>query len=131
MESWIYRIARNLIIDSYRARRPTVELPADLPGESDVPEIDAESALAGSLKETIDQLPARYREALLLTEYGGLSQVELAKRLGISVSGAKSRVQRARERLRDLILQCCHVELDRRGRVIDYYARCCCCRGEV
>ncbi len=127
IESWIYQIARNRIIDSYRARRETVELSADLQAESDIPEFDAESSLAGSLKATIDSLPELYREALLLTEYQGLSQVELSRRLGISISGAKSRVQRAREKLRDLILQCCHVELDRRGRVMDYYERCCCC----
>jgi RNA polymerase sigma-70 factor (ECF subfamily) len=127
MESWIYQIARNLIIDFYRARRETVDLPLNLPGESELPEFDAETSLAGSLRETIDSLSEPYREALLLTEYQGLSQVELSKRLGISISGAKSRVQRAREKLRDLILDCCHVELDRRGRVMDYYERCSCC----
>jgi RNA polymerase sigma-70 factor (ECF subfamily) len=127
MESWVYQIARNLIIDFYRRRRETVELTPDFVAESDFPEVDVESSLAGSLRETIDSLPEPYREALLLTEYQGISQVELSKRLGISISGAKSRVQRAREKLRDLILDCCHVELDRRGRVMDYYERCCCC----
>jgi RNA polymerase sigma-70 factor (ECF subfamily) len=126
-KSWIYQIARNLIIDHYRRQRETVELPEGLPAEPDMPEEDPEAVLALSLKEMIDALPEHYRQALLLTEYQGLSQKQLAERLGLSLSGAKSRVQRARERLRDMLLRCCHFEFDRRGRIVDYYQRCCCC----
>jgi RNA polymerase sigma-70 factor (ECF subfamily) len=127
MESWIYQITRNLIIDYYRQRREVFELPEDFPAEMELPVFNAEASLAGSLRGMIDELPEPYREALVLTEYQGLSQVELAHKLGISISGAKSRVQRARDKLRDFILACCHLELDRRGRVMDFYPRCCCC----
>jgi RNA polymerase sigma-70 factor (ECF subfamily) len=127
-EGWFYQVARNLIIDYYRSRKQWVEIPEDLPVETDFQEDDPEVRLALSLKETIDVLPGPYRQALILTEYQGLSQKELAERSGISLSGAKSRVQRARQKLRDLLLACCHFELDRRGRVIEYYQRCCCCR---
>jgi RNA polymerase sigma-70 factor, ECF subfamily len=129
LDSWIYQIARNLVIDHYRRRRPTVELPDDLPAEVESGEADPQDELALSIREFVGKLPEKYREALLLTEYQGLSQVELARRLGLSVSAAKSRVQRAREKIRDMILSCCHVELDRRGQVIDYYERCCCCNS--
>ena len=127
VESWIYQIARNLIIDFYRKRRDVLELSSDIPVEMELPEFDAEASLAGSLKEMLDELPEPYREALILTEYQGLTQVDLATKLGISVSGAKSRVQRARGKLRDMLLACCHIELDRRGRIMDYYELCCCC----
>ena len=131
-ESWIYQIARNLIIDHYRKRRSWVELPENLPSDPDWGEWvnledDPEAKLALSLREMIDELPEPYSQALILTEYQGLSQKQLAERLGISLSGAKSRVQRAREKLRDMLLNCCHFELDRRGRVLDYYQLCCCC----
>jgi RNA polymerase sigma-70 factor (ECF subfamily) len=75
----------------------------------------------------VTALPGPYREALLLTEYAGLTQQELAVRAGISLSGAKSRVQRGRERLKQLLLDCCHVELDRRGGIIDYRPNCAGC----
>ncbi len=131
-ESWIYQIARNLIIDHYRKRRTWVELPENLPEEPDWGEWvnledDPEAKLALSLREMIDELPEPYRQALILTEYQGLSQKQLAESQGLSLSGAKSRVQRAREKLRDMLLNCCHFELDRRGRVLDYYQCCCCC----
>jgi len=131
-ESWIYQIARNLIIDHYRRRREMVEIPESYPVEFDLDEQarlegDPEATLALSLKEMVDELPEPYRQALLLTEYQGLSQKQLAESQGISLSGAKSRVQRARDKLRDMLLDCCHFELDRRGRILDYYEHCCCC----
>jgi RNA polymerase sigma-70 factor (ECF subfamily) len=127
LESWMYQVTRNLVVDYYRRRRPSTEIPEDLPAEEIPLEEEPAARLAGSLKEMIEQLPEPYRQALIMTEYQGLSQKALAEKLGISLSGAKSRVQRARARLRDMLLACCHFELDRRGRIIDYYRRCCCC----
>lgn len=131
-DSWIYQIARNLIIDHYRRRREFVEIPDNLTAETSWEEFaeleaDPEAELALSLKELVEDLPQPYRQALILTEYQGMSQKQLAESLGISLSGAKSRVQRARDKLRDMLLTCCHFEFDRRGRVLDYYQRCCCC----
>ncbi len=128
LESWIYRITRNAIIDHYRRNKPTSELPIELPQELDVSENKAETEMAQGLKLMVLALPDKYREALLWTEFGGLTQVELAEKLGISVSGAKSRVQRGRKMLKDMLMQCCHFEFDKRGTLIDYHPiECCCC----
>jgi RNA polymerase sigma-70 factor (ECF subfamily) len=133
-EAWFYRITRNLIVDYYRQREWS-EIPEDYPGPDDTAldalQEDPEAQLALSLKETVQALPEPYRQALVLTEYEGLSQKRLAERLGISFSGAKSRVQRARRKLRDLLLKCCHFELDRRGRILDYYPHCCGCNPSM
>jgi RNA polymerase sigma-70 factor, ECF subfamily len=72
-------------------------------------------------------LPDQDRQALILTEYQGLTQKEFGERQGLSFSGAKSRVQRAREKLKQELLACCHFELDRRGHILDYQPRCDCC----
>jgi RNA polymerase sigma-70 factor, ECF subfamily len=127
LEAWVYQIARHAILDHYRRRRETVPVPDEIVDASEPVEPDPAEALAASLREMVEALPEPYREALLLTEFGGLSQAELAKRLGISFSGAKSRVQRARQKIKDDLLVCCHFELDRRGRVIDFWEHCCCC----
>jgi RNA polymerase sigma-70 factor (ECF subfamily) len=125
---WVFQITRNTLTDHYRRPRPAgasldgVEAPASDDGTD-----DAEGLIAASLREMVDRLPARYREALILTEFEGLTQAEMAGRLGLSVSGAKSRVQRARAMLRDELLACCHFEFDRRGGVIDYQPRPRCC----
>ncbi len=129
LESWIYQITRNAIIDSYREPRPTTSLEAaevlDLPAE--LPDDDVVSELLPCVRAMVRSLPELDRQALVLTEYQGLTQKELSERLGLSFSGAKSRVQRAREKLKQQLLECCHFELDRRAHIIDYQPRCHCC----
>ncbi len=133
LDGWVWQITRNAIADHHRGRRQTVALPEALPapedGEAEVEE--AARWLLPAVRATIDALPEPYREALLATEFDGLTQQELANRAGISVSGAKSRVQRAREKLKELLLECCHLEFDRRGGLILDQAQplCACCAG--
>ena len=129
LESWIYQLTRNAIIDYYRSTRPTTSLdvPESLQLPEDLPDEDVVSELFPSVRAMVMSLPAQDRQALILTEYQGLTQKELAERLGLSLSGAKSRVQRARAKLKQQLLDCCHFELDRRGHVIDYQPRCACC----
>lgn len=127
---WLYQIARNTLIDHYR-RRSRAELPADVAetapavdgadGLDPAGEFDAAQLIAGYVRQLVETLPEHYREALRLTEFEGLTQVEMARRLGLSVSGAKSRVQRARAMLREQLVACCHFQFDRRGRVIDFH----------
>lgn len=135
VHSWVYQIARNTIIDYYRKEKMKLEDIDEIPLEDEGAInninniVDSEPAqkVAAGLKGMIDDLPEKYSQALYLVEIEGLSQVELAKRLGISVSGAKSRVQRGRQLLKDSLMKCCHFELDRYGRIINYHPICCCC----
>ncbi len=125
---WLYQITRNAITDYYRGRRQTIELQETYAEESTANEMAAERQLAGGLREMIGSLPPAYREALTLAEIDGLSQKDVADRLDLSYSGAKSRVQRGRRLLREALVNCCHVELDRRGGIIDYVPRDQLCR---
>jgi RNA polymerase sigma-70 factor (ECF subfamily) len=125
--SWLYQITRNTIIDYYRTRRPSDELPETLSMDPEPVESAPTAQLAAGLREFMTCLPDKYRRAVVLTELDGLKQTELADRLGISISGAKSRVQRGREMLRQALLECCHFEFDRRGGVLDYTPRPDCC----
>ncbi len=124
--SWMYQITRHAITDYYRSHQPFSQIPESL-AITDEEEEDLTQQLACGLREMVEGLPIKYREALILAEYQGLPQQEIATRLGISLSGAKSRVQRARDLLKGQLLQCCHVELDRLGKVIDYYPHRACC----
>lgn len=131
LQSWIYQITRNAIYDYYRDQKAITGIPEMLDLSEEPADNDVERMLAASIKEMIDCLPAVYRQALILTEYEGLTQKELADQLGLSFSGAKSRVQRAREKLKEMLLACCHFEFDRRGRIIDYYPTCNCCANDA
>ena len=118
LQRWIYLIARNAIIDHYRTRKQTEEIPETLVDEEEA-ESDELNGLKASFHRMIRSLPEPYREAVVLTELEGLTQKELAERLGISLSGAKSRVQRGRQQLKEMLLNCCRFEFDRRGGVVD------------
>jgi RNA polymerase sigma-70 factor, ECF subfamily len=129
---WIYRIARNALIDSFRKQRETIESSEDLVSFHQAETKDLSEKLDRMVRAMVNQLPYQYKEALLLSDFQGIKQAEIARRLDISISGAKSRIQRARAMLKDLLLQCCHFEFDRYGTVFDYYPKECgrCCVKE-
>jgi RNA polymerase sigma-70 factor (ECF subfamily) len=133
--AWIYQIARHAIIDYYRARNRQPErpvglasdleslYPASLPVESSESSGQVRTELAGCLRPMIERLSEDYRQAVTLVDLEGLAQHEAAARLGLSVSGMKSRVQRGRRQLRDMLEACCVIALDRRRGVADYDLR--------
>ncbi|MDX1951061.1 MAG: RNA polymerase sigma factor SigZ [Verrucomicrobiota bacterium] len=123
VEGWLFQIARNAVIDHYRKVKPTEELPVELAGESESLQLEHVEGLRESFLGMVDTLPEPYREAVILTEFEGLTQRELAERLGISLSGAKSRVQRGRAQLKKALLECCTFEFDRRGNIIECQSR--------
>jgi RNA polymerase sigma-70 factor (ECF subfamily) len=123
LDAFAYRIARNAIIDHYRARARAKEVPAapdelttriDADGDPDHGPNDERGVqeLARCLEPLVQRLPEPYREALTLTDLGGLSQVEAASVAGLSVPGMKTRVQRARAQIHELLTDCCDVALD-------------------
>lgn len=124
---WLFQITRNTITDHYRRKRPDSRELSDIDIEVVEDEALGSESISGSVRHLIEKLPDKYRDALILTEFEGLTQQQLAERLGLSTSGAKSRVQRARSLLRDELLACCHFEFDRRGGVISYSPRRRCC----
>jgi RNA polymerase sigma-70 factor (ECF subfamily) len=79
------------------------------------------------VKPFIQKLAPNYRDALLITEFQNISQKELAQKLNISYSGAKSRVQRGKEKLKELILNCCLVQTDTYGNVLNGEDKDCAC----
>ncbi|HSR17011.1 MAG TPA: RNA polymerase sigma factor SigZ [Ignavibacteriaceae bacterium] len=146
IRSWVYQIAQNTIIDYYRKHKTdSLDIESLLVNEqeefemsrnrpmagieiSEASEISEEEKIASGLKEIAESLPEKYAQAILLVEFEGLSQTEFARILGISVSGAKSRVQRGRQLIKDALMRCCHFEFDKYGTIIDSRpVTCCCC----
>ena len=123
--AWVYQITRNTIVDHLRAKRVSTPLP-EIATETE--ELNTDNALVGKwLQAMINDLPETYREAVRLAEIDNLPQAQIAERLHLSVSGAKSRVQRGRESLKQMLDRCCHVEFDRRGNVVEYRSKSGCC----
>ena len=136
---WVQRIAQNLVIDW---RRKRAGLAGQAPGDqADLGELAADASrddagqgavVASWLVPAIDNLPPEDRALLRMTEVEGRTQLEAARELGLSLPALKSRVLRARARLRADILACCHLEFDARGGILDYRQRaanCASCDG--
>ncbi len=119
LRAWLYQITRNAILDYYRRQKPLEELSEDFIA-SVAPESEAWIELAQCVQPLLRQLPEPYREAVCLSELQGLTQQEIAQRQGISLSGAKSRVQRGRAKLKEVFQECCALEFDQRGKVTDF-----------
>ncbi len=103
IQSWIYQIARNAIIDHYRLHK-TQKLPAALANPETDPGDKAKQEIEGCILPMIQSLPEQYRMALMLSEIEGLTQREVAAKQGLSLSGAKSRIQRGREMIKERLL---------------------------
>ena len=135
LSAWVFRIARNAVTDHYR-RRTTAELEDSEISEDELSDdVNINAQVGKWIVDLIAELPDEYREAVTLSEVQGVRQTEIAKMIGLSDSGAKSRVQRGRKMLKDSLLRCCHFDFDRRGNVIDYRAntqceRCCRTKNE-
>lgn len=136
VEAWLYAIARRAVADFYRTRGRRLTVASGLFEEGDEP-ADTDAAPSDNLSPyrgqhdvheevlswlipLIDDLPEHYRLPLRLADVEGRSQREVADTLGLSLSGAKSRVQRARLLLGDLLRRCCRVEFGAEGRAVAF-----------
>ncbi|HEU5289525.1 MAG TPA: sigma-70 family RNA polymerase sigma factor [Cyclobacteriaceae bacterium] len=126
---WIFQITRNTITDYFRSKGKTINV-NDIDWE--VENNSLNDCVVTCLQDMMTTLPEKYRNALELTELNNLSQLELAKKLNISYSGAKSRVQRARQMLKEKMDAAYQIKFDSYGNVIVCEDRVpCSCRQEV
>lgn len=112
---WIYRMTANAIVDHFRSQSKVINA-LDVDWSDN--EQDLNRCVERCVTEKLAMLPDKYREAIELSDLKGLSQLDLAAQLNISYSGAKSRVQRGRQMLKERLEQDYHVEFDNYGNVI-------------
>lgn len=128
VQHWLRVIARNVLVDYWNNTKPLTNFEA----------INTESAIdqhfyhmvGQCVHRMIDTLPEKYRLALKLSDLDEIPQKEVAHILSISLSAAKSRIQRGREKLLAAITTCCHIEMNKRGEPVEVvcgnkYCDCC------
>lgn len=117
----LFEVARNTLIDRSRRTRNEVTLPEDIPAIE--PEFFAIDGLANCLPRVLSELSEEDREAIQRCDLEGMPQALFAELKGLSLPGAKSRIQRARQRLRAQMSKACQVRLDEAGHVCCFVPR--------
>lgn len=116
--AWLFRVARNAAVDRQRRQRPSEPVPEDLPTEG------AESAPVDELNACVERnIPALRegdRDIIRRCDLEGLPHRRYAEAHGLSVGAVKTRLFRARRRLRERLIQQCRVRFDADGRVCCY-----------
>ena len=109
VRTWLYTIARNTIRDFFRRKKPTTSLEAHVEthGEPASPHVEL-PARTVRLQRALAALPEEFREVVMMFYFEGLSLAEIAEALSLPVGTVKSRLNRARRKLRDLILEMEH-----------------------
>ena len=122
LQAYIYRTVNNTIIDYYKKRKDEImtdgEIPEHIALEEEKGNLNEE--VARCIRDMIFRLPEKYQRPMELHDIMGRHHKEISRELNISVSGSKTRVQRARIKLKEFLFECCDFELDSMGNVIDY-----------
>lgn len=119
--AWLFQVARNALIDHFRLTKDAVELPEDIPQ----PESDHEpiQALGACVMRVLSELSVEDREIIEQCDLEGVKQKDYAAAHGLSLAAAKSRLLRARERMRGQMSTACQVRFDEQGRVAHHVQR--------
>ncbi|NOU60733.1 RNA polymerase sigma factor SigZ [Marinifilum caeruleilacunae] len=117
LKSWLFQVTRNTIVDYYRAQNKTFQ-EQDYIIHNHFNSPDFQQILSEDIADMIELLPEEYAVPLRWSDIEGIPQKEIADKLNIGLPGAKSRIQRARKKLRDLFYECCDIELDAQGNII-------------
>ena len=121
IKAWLYKITNNLIADYFRGvnKYSLIENIDEL-SIIDTPENENyNKETAECLLKLVEYLPEIYKEAIIESDYKGKIQIELGQERGLSNSGSKSRIQRARKKLKTILYSCCEVKSDNVGNIIE------------
>jgi RNA polymerase sigma-70 factor (ECF subfamily) len=118
LKSWLYKITQNTIIDYHKKNNKTISFTLDMVDTSDDNSIIGEAS--DYIKALLKLLPEDYSKPLYMSDIEGIEQKTIAKNLELSLSNTKSRIQRARVKLKEQFLECCVVSFGEGGEMISF-----------
>lgn len=124
--AWLFQVARNALVDHWRAAGRLQTEPLPLMDELPAPEpagLEPVDALSSCLSRVLGELAPADAQILRACEFDGLTVKAFAEAQGLSLSAAKARLLRARQRLRAQMTQDCQVRFDDSGRVAGHTER--------
>lgn len=121
LTSWLKRIVYTSLMDYHRRQQKKYSTQLqDIPDGTDLENNEGNQALSDCITTLLKNLPDEQRELLEMVELKGISQTQYANELNIPISTIKSRVQRAKQKLKEQITSNCFLKTDSYGNVIDF-----------
>ena len=115
VRSWMFQIAHNTTIDYLKKHNKFTD---NVPEKYDNENYDVYQEANEIIKPLMQLLPEKYAIPLQLSDIEELKQKEVAQKLNLSLTATKSRIQRARNLLKEKIIECGNLEKDEKGNLI-------------
>jgi len=103
LRAWLFTVMHNVHVNRVRATRPTDQLDDEMPELAQRPQ-QGDGLLVRDLDRAIARLPVEQRSVLLLVTLEEMSYEEVARSLGVPIGTVMSRLSRAREKVRAMML---------------------------
>lgn len=116
-KSWLFQVTRNTIADYYRKNKKQAEL-LSFPMEANDINTTCVCDLSGFVIQ--NYLPKKYGEPLFLSDVEQRPQKEIATELKLSLTATKSRIQRGRKMLKEMVSECIHLSYNNKGQIVDF-----------
>jgi RNA polymerase sigma-70 factor (ECF subfamily) len=115
LKSWIFSIARNSIMDYFKASKMTFEI-ANFESETQI--LEDVHTEKDCLRGILHGLPKKYRDPLFLSDIKGMKQTEVAIQLKQNLPTTKSQIQRARKLIAQGFMDCCGFVMNDKGELV-------------
>jgi RNA polymerase sigma-70 factor (ECF subfamily) len=119
--AWLFQVARNALVDYQRLHRETIEVPDDIPEPDE--QIEPIVALGECVGRVLTELSPDDRDIIEQCDLNGMKQQAYADAHNLTLAAVKSRLLRARQKMRDTLSTNCQVHFDADGRVDGHVPR--------
>ncbi len=118
LKSWLYKITQNAIVDYHKKTNKTIAISFEVVEENSEKSILGEAS--DYIKALLKLLPDEYAKPLYMSDIEGLDQKTIAANLKLTLTNTKSRIQRARVKLKERFLECCVVSFGESGEMVSF-----------
>ncbi len=119
-KNWLFQVTRNTVADYYRKSKEQVELLTE-----EIESVLEPSSCVCDLSGFVIQnyLPEKYSKPLYLSDIEQIPQQDIANMLQLSLTATKSRIQRGRQKLKELVTDCIDLSYNTKGQIVNFHIK--------
>ena len=118
IKAWLFQVSRNTLYDYFKKNKLEVTLEDDWQLEQLSTSNFSKILVSDYVIPMIQMLPKNYSVPLKLSDVDNIPQKQIAEQLNLGLSTTKMRIQRGRQKLKALFVECCDIEYDKDGNFV-------------